>query len=155
MIQLAVVRHAKAEHGGFELVDHERRLSAQGVRDAADVAARVLRSGVRSEVVLSSTAARATATAAAFADVFGTTVVEDPELYAASADRILAIARAHGAAELTVVSHDPGVSALVSELSGRDVGMTTGAVALLTWNDGDWNDVGIVPPDEFTLLTPG
>jgi len=155
MIQLAVVRHAKAEHGGFELVDHERRLSPQGLRDAAAVAARVLRSGVRSEVVLSSTAARATATAAAFAEAFGTTVVEDADLYAAPADRILAIARAHGAAELTVVSHDPGVSELVSELSGREVGMTTGAVGLFTWHDGDWNDVGIVPPDEFTLLTPG
>jgi len=155
MIQFAVVRHAKAEHGGFELVDHERRLSSQGVRDAADVAARVLRAGVRSQVVLSSTAARAAATAAAFADAFGTPVVEDPELYAASADTILAIARANGAAELTVVSHDPGVSALVSELTGGDIGMTTGAVAVFTWHDGDWHDVGVVPPDEFTLLTPG
>jgi phosphohistidine phosphatase len=33
--------------------------------------------------------------------------------------------------------------------------MAAGAVAVFTWNDGDWNDVGVLPPDEYTLLTPG
>jgi phosphohistidine phosphatase len=155
MIQFTVVRHASAEHGGLELVDHERQLSSRGLRDAADMAKRVLRSGVRSEVVLASTAARATATASAFATAFGVEVTENADLYAAPADAILSIARENGAAELTVVAHDPGVSALVSEIAGTEVGMAAGAVAVFTWNDGDWNDVGVLPPDEYTLLTPG
>lgn len=155
MIQLAIVRHAAAEHGGLELVDHERRLSSRGVREADDVAQRVLRAGVRSEVVLTSTAARATATAAAFAGAYGVEAIENADLYAASAETILAIARENGASEITIVSHDPGVSALVSDLTGDDIGMRTAAVALLTWNDGDWSDVGVARPDEFTLLTPG
>ncbi|MFG6474986.1 SixA phosphatase family protein [Microbacterium sp. P06] len=154
MIQFVVVRHATAEHGGLELVDHQRRLSARGLREADQMAKRVLRSGVRSEVVLTSTAARATATAAPFATAFGADLIEIADLYAASGRAILALARAHGAAELTVVSHDPGVSELVSELSGDEVAMTTGAVAVFTWNDGDWDDVGVLPPDDVGLSTP-
>lgn len=154
MIQLALVRHAAAEHGGPGLDDHDRPLSGRGRRDAVDVAKRVLRSGVRPEVVLSSSALRATTTAAAFADAFGVDVVERSELYAAPAEAILEAARETGASEVMIVSHDPGMSVLASELSGDEVSMTTCAVAVFTWNDGGWDDVGVLPPDDVSLTTP-
>jgi phosphohistidine phosphatase len=153
MIQLALVRHAAAEHGG-DLDDHARRLSSSGLRDATEMAKRILRTGVRSEIVLSSSAVRARTTADAFATAFGSDVLEQRELYSASASAILAAARECAASEVMVVAHDPGMSELVSELAGDDVRMTTCAVAVFTWNDGDWDDVGVLPPDEYTLSAP-
>ena len=154
MIQLVLVRHAAAEHGAPGTDDHDRPLSGRGRRDAADVAKRVLRSGVRSEVVLASTALRARDTAEAFATAFGAAVDAQEELYGAPADVLLAAAQDNGAAEIMVVAHDPGMSSLVSGLADDDVVMPTGAVAIFTWHDGGWDDVGVVPPDDYTLIIP-
>jgi phosphohistidine phosphatase len=154
MIQLVLARHAKSDWGQPGLSDHDRPLNARGERDAPEMARTIVRQGVRPEVLLSSTAVRARTTAAAFAAAFGIEVDERVELYGASGDEVLAIARDTGAAEVMVVAHDPGMSELVSELAGRDVSMTTCAVAVFTWNDGDWNDVGATPPDDVQLSTP-
>lgn len=154
MIQLVLARHAKAEAGHPGLHDHDRPLAARGVSDAAAMARRTLARGVRPEVLLTSTAVRARQTAAAFAEAFGVTATEQAELYGAPPARLLASASGAGAAEVMVVAHDPGMSELVSELAGRDVTMVTGAVAVFTWHDGDWADVGVTPPDEVQLSSP-
>lgn len=154
MIQLALVRHAAAEHGAPDLDDHDRPLSSRGVRESADVARRVLRSGVRAEAVLSSTALRARSTAEVFGNAFGAPVSTLTDLYAAPARTILDIAKASDMSEVMIVAHDPGMSVLVSELAEADVVMPTCAVAVFTWNDGSWGDVSVLPPDDFSLTTP-
>lgn len=154
MIQLILARHAKSDWADEGLDDHDRPLNDRGRRDAPAMARSVLRRGVRPEVLLSSTAVRAAATAAAFGEEFEVEVTERAELYLAEPDALLEAARTSGAAEVMVVAHDPGMSALVSRLADRDVRMVTAAVAIFTWHDGDWTDVGVLPPDEFELLTP-
>lgn len=154
MIQLSLARHAKSDWADASLDDHDRPLNARGERDAPDVARRVMRSGVRPEVVLSSTAVRARATAEHFADVFGAELRELAELYLAEPEALLRAARDSGVDEVLVVAHDPGMSALVSALAGRDVAMPTGAVAVFTWESGGWEAVGSVPPDDVQLTTP-
>lgn len=155
MIQLALVRHAKSDWGSPELADHDRPLNSRGLRDAPEAARKTLRAGVRPELVLTSTALRARTTAEYFATVFDAELREVPELYGADPETLLDAARAAGVDEVMVVAHDPGLSELVSELSGDPVRMTTAAVAVFTWIDADWHDVGTVRPDEFTLTTPG
>lgn len=154
MIQLVLVRHAKSDWADEGLDDHDRPLNARGRRDAPAMARTVLRAGVRPEVVLASTARRARETAEAFARAFDADVTEQPELYLAEPATLLAAARAAGVDEVMVVAHDPGMSALVSRLADRDERMVTCAVAVFTWNDGTWDDVDAVPPDEFELYTP-
>ncbi|MGP3536371.1 SixA phosphatase family protein [Microbacterium sp. RD1] len=154
MIQLALARHAKSDWADSSVDDHDRPLNARGRRDAPEVARRVMRSGVRPELLLTSTALRARTTAELFAEVFGAEVTEHPELYLADPPTLLRVARESGAAEVLVVAHDPGMSALVSELAGREVTMPTATVAVFTWNDGGWDDVGAVPPDDVQLTTP-
>lgn len=154
MIQLALARHAKSDWADSSIDDHDRPLNDRGRRDAPDVATRVLRTGVRPELILTSTALRARTTAEHFAEVFDAEVREDSDLYLASGDRILEIARAGGAAEMMIVAHDPGMSELVSALAGREVRMPTAAVAVFTWESGDWDAVGSVPPDDVQLTTP-
>ncbi|MEX0151025.1 histidine phosphatase family protein [Microbacterium sp. LMI1-1-1.1] len=154
MIQLVLARHAKSDWADDGLDDHDRPLNDRGRRDAPEIARTVLRKGVRPEVLLASSALRAQQTAAAFADAFDTEVVTQEQLYLAAPDTILDAARATGAAEVMVVAHDPGLSALVSRLADRDERMVTCAVAIFTWHDGDWDDVDATPPDEFELITP-
>ncbi|MGC0370247.1 SixA phosphatase family protein [Microbacterium sp. SLBN-111] len=154
MIQLILARHAKSDWADEGVADHDRPLNDRGRRDAPTVARSVLRRGVRPEVLLSSSAVRARSTAAAFAEEFEVGVTEQSELYLADADTLLEAARATRAREVMVVAHDPGMSELVSRLAERDVRMVTSAVAVFTWHEGDWDDVGTTAPDEFELLTP-
>lgn len=154
MIQLALARHAKSDWDDSSLDDHDRPLNARGLRDAPEMARRLLRSGVRPEVLLASTAVRASTTAEHFASAFGVDVTGRADLYNASAETVLEVARDTGASEVMVVAHDPGMSELVSRLADRPVRMSTCAVAVFTWHDGSWEDVGVVPPDEVSLATP-
>jgi phosphohistidine phosphatase len=154
MIQLALARHAKSDWADASVDDHDRPLNDRGRRDAPEVARRVMRTGVRPEVILTSTALRARTTAEHFADVFGADLVDDPALYLATGESILEIARGSGLAEVLVVAHDPGMSELVSALAGREVQMPTAAIAVFTWESGDWDAVGTVPPDDVQLTTP-
>lgn len=154
MIQLILARHAKSDWADEGLDDHDRPLNDRGRRDAPAMARSVLRRGVRPEVLLSSTAVRARSTADAFAEEFEVEVTERPELYLAEPEALLDAARTSGAREVMVVAHDPGMSDLVSRLADRDVRMVTSAVAIFTWHEGDWSDIGSVAPDEFELLTP-
>ncbi|MCK6067653.1 MULTISPECIES: SixA phosphatase family protein [Microbacterium] len=154
MIQLALARHAKSDWADASVDDHDRPLNAQGQRDAPEVARRVLRTGVRPEVILTSTALRARSTAEHFAAAFDAEVRESEDLYLADADALLQAARDSGADEVLVVAHDPGMSELVSELAGREVSMPTSAVAVFTWESGGWDAVGTTPPDDVTLTTP-
>jgi len=154
MIQLILARHAKSDWADEGLDDHDRPLNDRGRRDAPAMARRVVRQGVRPEVLLSSTALRARQTAEAFGRAFEVDVVEQADLYLADPDHLLAAARAAGVDEVMVVAHDPGMSALVSRLADRDERLVTCAVAVFTWHEGTWDDVDATPPDEYELLTP-
>lgn len=149
MIQLTLVRHATAEPG---VPDRERRLSGRGRREAPGMARRALRAGARPETILTSTALRATETAAVFAEVIGAPVVEREELYGAAPAALLAAARGTSANEVMVVAHDPGLSDLATELAGRDVRMAPCNVAIFTWQGADWDAVGALPPDDIAFL---
>jgi len=154
MIQLVLARHAKSDWGDPSLDDHDRPLNARGMRDAPEMARRILRAGVRPGLVLTSTALRARDTAQYFATTFDSELRELPDLYASTPAVLLDAARAAGADEVMVVAHDPGMSALVSALAGRHVSMTTCAVAVFTWHDATWAEVGTTAPDEVSLNAP-
>ena len=155
MIRLALVRHAKSEWGNPGLDDHDRPLNDRGMRDAPRMAARLAATGLRPDVILSSTAVRARTTAEAFAAELGVAVSLDPELYGAPAHTLLAAAAATRAATVMVVAHDPGMSALAASLSDDDIDhMPTCAVATFIWAQDDWDVASSVDPDNWTFDTP-
>jgi len=154
MIQLVLARHAKSDWADEGLDDHDRPLNDRGIRDAPAMARAVVRKGVRPEIILSSTARRARQTADAFARAFDAEVTEQAELYLAEPAQLLAAARGAGVDEVMVVAHDPGMSALVSRLAGRDERMVTCAVAIFTWHECTWDDIDAIAPDEYEVLTP-
>jgi phosphohistidine phosphatase len=155
MIRLALVRHAKSDWGDPSLDDHDRPLNDRGKRDAPRMARRLAETGLRPDVILSSTALRARTTAEAFAAELRIAVSLEPELYGAPAGSLLAVAAATGAASVLVVAHDPGMSVLAGRLSdGRIEHMPTCAVATFAWDEDDWDVIDSVEPAEWTYDTP-
>jgi phosphohistidine phosphatase len=67
MKRLVLVRHAKAETGGYDH-DFSRALSERGMEDAPEVARELKKQGVEPDYILSSPAKRALTTARLFAE---------------------------------------------------------------------------------------
>lgn len=153
MITLVLVRHAKSDWGTAGLPDHERPLNERGRRDAPLMAAALAATGFRPERLLSSTALRARTTAASFAAALEVRLETLPELYGASARELWDAAAATGAQNLLIVAHDPGLSELASELAGREVMMTTCAVATFPIAGDRW-PVDPSPVEEWGLHAP-
>jgi phosphohistidine phosphatase len=155
MIRLALVRHAKSDWGDPALDDHDRPLNDRGRRDAPRMAARLAESGFAPDLILSSTAVRARATAGFFSKETGAPIRLEVRLYAAPASVLLEAAADAGAASVVVVAHDPGMSVLAERLSDGGIGhMPTCAVATFTWATDDWAVATAIDPDEWTFDSP-
>ncbi|CCH79565.1 putative Phosphohistidine phosphatase SixA [Nostocoides japonicum T1-X7] len=150
---LVLVRHAKAEQGGWDR-DHERTLTGRGHRDAVAAGRWLCDHGIGCDEVLCSTAARARQTADGIAEA-GCCEAEiqyDAAIYNASAAGLLGVLREADpeAQVLMMVGHAPGIPQLASLLAdgeGREEahdlmsqGWPTSGVAVLRY-DGHWSDL--------------
>ena len=119
-VRLIVVRHAKAVPGS---PDASRPLAPKG-RRAADALAKELRAS-KPDAVITSPLVRAVETAVPIAKAAGVAVEIDARLApGATASDILAAVAGHGETVVTV-GHQPDCSAIVFELTGRDVEFPT------------------------------
>lgn len=143
MKTLLLARHAKSDWAFPHLSDHDRPLNTRGRRDAPAMARRLADDGVELDHIVSSTATRARSTADEYAAAFGITLVEEAQLYAASARSILAIAAAlpEQSSVAMLVGHNPGMSDAVAELTGEFVQLPTCAVAECAVDVGSWSEL--------------
>ncbi|RLK48893.1 SixA phosphatase family protein [Microbacterium telephonicum] len=155
MRTLVLIRHAKSDWGDPGLADHDRPLNERGTRDAPAMARRLAESGIRPDVLLSSTAVRARTTAAAFGDALGLSPQLREDLYGAPARALLDAAAETGAETVVVVAHDPGMTVLAEQLSGGGIGhMPTGAVAVFRWDAADWDVATATDPASWDFDAP-
>ena len=155
---LALVRHAKSSWDDTTLADHDRPLNDRGLRDAPAMGRLLHSRGFAPDVILSSTATRAMATAAAIAaelDYDGE-IVTIPRLYGASPATILEIVSGldDTLESAMVVAHDPGMSELASALSADIDRMPTCAVAEFTFAIASWRDLPGARPQTVRIDTP-
>ena len=161
MKTLLLMRHAKSSWDDDSVSDHDRPLNTRGERSAPQMAALLVREALVPELILSSTALRARATALAVAEAcqWKPELRLRHELYLAEPDAIVAeIARAPDAVDhLLVVGHNPGLEDLLSDLSLVRQDLPTAAVAcfrckLTRWSEVDRRHVELVrvyrPKDE-------
>lgn len=160
---LVLVRHAKAEQGGYD-ADHERELTPRGHRDAAEAGRWLCEQGVGVDEVFCSTAIRAQQTCEGIwtAGCAEADIHDEHRIYNASADRLLEVVREADANANVVmlVGHAPGIPVLASLLAegeGSDrahdlmsEGFRTSGVALLRFS-GHWSDLapGVARLDRF------
>ncbi len=111
--------------------------------------------GFQPDVIRSSTAVRAHATAEALSAALGVTLTPVPELYGASAQSLLSHAADTRARAVVLVAHDPGMTDLAEQLSGGSIThMPTAAIATFTWETDDWKVASGSEPHAWDLETP-
>lgn len=146
MKTLLLFRHAKSSWKDESLSDHDRPLNKRGKRTAPMMGHLAKEKGLVPDLIVSSTAVRARATAEAFAEACqydgGIDFTED--LYLATAGELLVQAqnRAPNRVErLLLVGHNPGMEDLVNVLSGHREAFPTAALAVFELEIDRWREL--------------
>ncbi len=151
---LVLMRHAKAESWGDS--DHDRRLAAQGVADAASAGRWLAELGVTPDRALVSSATRTDETWEAVSGAAGWALepVLDDGLYAAEPDVALDLIRESpdDVGTLLMIGHNPTIAYLAQMLDDGDgepaaiadmvTGYPTCALTVLTFA-GEWTDLDL------------
>ena len=157
MKSLLLLRHGEAESHGGSGGDITRNLNDLGLAQAASVGRYLRQQGLTPEMVLSSTAARATQTASAVIDAAGWPVdlEQNATLYNATTESLLAVITSlpQTVKRLLIVAHAPGVPDLVNVLCGRDSGIDLNySPATLSEIIGDITEWSELAPGDGILL---
>jgi phosphohistidine phosphatase len=121
-MRLTLLRHAKTESGRTGQDDWDRQLEPQGKRDALQMAQRFKETYPLPDLIVTSPAVRARATAELFAKqlrIAENTIVSDERLYLASPKVMLQVVQQLGrnASHLLIVGHNPGITEFGDKLS--------------------------------------
>ena len=139
--------------------DKDRPLADRGKRDAPKMGKRSAKRDVKPELILSSPAMRALATAEIIArklDYKLKEIVVDDRLYPGNADKMLTIIHRLDDKLECVMSfgHNPALTELAHRLSGEITHMPTCAVAEFTFDAKSWSNIGKIKPAKVALDYP-
>lgn len=158
--KLTLVRHAKSSWGDSALRDIERPLNKRGLRDAPRMAAWLASRIDRPDLVLSSPARRAHATADVMAQAFGIAPadirIEEWIYYRGASDWLTGLqSLSDDIQSVLLVGHNPTISDLASHLVGSgSMFFPTCAVCTLTLPAESWALVGDAPAELIHFGSP-
>jgi phosphohistidine phosphatase len=119
MKTVLLIRHAKSDwpHG---VDDFDRPLNQRGLRDAPEMAKRLLKRKIAIDAFISSTAKRAFTTCTFFAEAFDAknNIIKVPSLYHAPPEIFAQVIAAADAQYVSIAlfSHNPGITEYINEL---------------------------------------
>jgi phosphohistidine phosphatase len=155
MKNLLIMRHAKSSWKHSTLADHERPLTKRGLRDAPRMGRLLRENGPEPEAILTSTAVRARATAAAVAEAlaFAGEISLQPGFYPGAPEAYFdALSRLpDSVATALVIGHNPGLEELLETLTGEDEALATATIAHVQLPISSWT--GLSPDVEGTLAS--
>jgi len=136
-VRLLICRHAKSSWQDASLNDFDRPLSKRGERDAPEMGRRLARQGLKPDLIMTSPAARARATALLYAGQLGILPAQvqcNQAQYGASVPGLIALLRLVDpqVGSLMLVGHNPETTGLANVLGGLRIDNipTSGIVAL-------------------------
>ncbi len=145
MKTLLILRHAKSSWDNAYLADHDRPLNARGKADAPRMGRLLAQEDLTPQVIYSSSAERALATAEAVALACGyedALAVRRSLYHADPLDYLEVLQSAPETAQcVMVVGHNPGLEELVEALTGTAAQMPTAALAQVELPVAQWRDV--------------
>jgi phosphohistidine phosphatase len=156
---LLLVRHAKSSRDDPSLPDRDRPLDERGERDAPKIGKRLAKRDLKPDLLISSPATRALATAHLIADELGCRrkdIVVNDRLYASDADTLLQVIHELDDKLRCVMlfGHNPEFSDLAHRWSNEITDMPTCAVAAFTFDTKSWSQVGRIEPAKVSLDHP-
>lgn len=159
MKTLFLIRHAKSSWDDTALPDRDRPLDDRGKRDAPKMGKRLAERDVKPDLILSSPAMRALATAEVIAKTLDyklKNIVVNDRLYAGRADDLLDVIRELGdkLERVILVGHNPELTELAHHLSSEITHMPTCAIAEFTFDAKSWSDIGKAKPAQVALHYP-
>jgi phosphohistidine phosphatase len=159
MKTLFLIRHAKSSRDDPALPDKERQLNDRRMRDAPMMGERLAKQDVKPDLILSSPALRALATAKITArklDYKVKDIVVDERLYAVAPDDLLAVIYELGDKPKRVMlfGHNPEMTELAHRLSSKITDLPTCAVAEFSFDTMSWSNVGKQAPARVTRRCP-
>jgi phosphohistidine phosphatase len=157
---LILVRHSKAQNRESSVNDFERSLTTEGKADSIKMANFLIKTGIKPDLIVTSSAERAFETAMLFADIFKTPekdITATRKLYYCSAKTILD--QIYGLPKtvdcIMIVAHNPGISDLNRGLSsGKSFFMDNTQVTILEYNMEYWYQIDEQKPVTFRSQRP-
>jgi phosphohistidine phosphatase len=159
MKTLYLLRHAKSSWDDTSVPDRDRPLEARGERDAAKMSKRWLQQHGKPDLIMSSPAARALATAKIVAvglDYKLKNITLNDGLYAATVGALIAAIEAldDRLDRVMLVGHNPGFTALAHHFDRGITHMSTCALAAFSFDAKSWAGVGQAGPARTIFDSP-
>ena len=159
MKSLFLVRHAKSSWKHPDLPDRLRPLNKHGQRDAPVMGERLAKREIAPDLITSSPASRAMATAKVIAREIGypeEDIRADERLYGASAFELLEIIQELGdhLDRVMLVGHNPGLTDLANDLGCDIDNVPTCGIVELAFDIDSWALVDDVEPKQMDFDYP-
>jgi len=144
---LYLVRHAKTRQESIDNSDFSRELTDRGYRDASLIGAYCKKQGYAIDMIISSPAARAIATAELMAtqmDYPFENIHTNEELYMASVRSFLQVINQlkDEWGNVLITSHNPSITYLGEHISDAEVGnMPTGSAMAISFETNHWAEI--------------
>jgi len=146
MKKILFVRHAKSSWADMSLKDKDRPLNKRGNRDAPIMAQRCLEYGIKVELIISSTAVRAFATAHIFHEIYNLSKPiqrEDYLYHGDPSDFEEALCSVDDQIDcVAIFGHNPGITYLANDLDSTryidnvpTTGVVVGQIDIACWED--------------------
>jgi phosphohistidine phosphatase len=144
---LLLLRHAKSSWDDATLDDHARPLNPRGQRDAPRMGELLAEQKLLPSLLLTSTAARAVATARAITEASGYRgeVRALPGIYGVSAPMLVALLQYEGGDHgcVMLIGHNPSLEELLEGLCGEHHRLPTAALARVDLPIATWGDLAL------------
>lgn len=159
MKTLLLMRHAKSDWAADYEDDHDRPLNARGRRAAPAMGRFLGRAGIVPELVVTSSAVRASETVrlAAEAGAWKAPVQVSSDLYGASPEGVLAVIRRcrDDVQSVLLAGHEPTWSLTAAGLvGGANFRFPTAAIACIRFGVDRWSEVGFGRGELAWFVTP-
>jgi phosphohistidine phosphatase len=146
MKTLYFIRHAKSSWANFGQTDFERPLNDRGIKDAAEMAKRLLAKNISIDSFVTSSAVRAHTTCKAFATAYHkeTEIILVPKLYHAPPHVFYEVINdlKDELNDVAIFAHNPGITEIVSTQTRpmQLIDMPTCGIVAVTANIHSWKE---------------
>ncbi|MDB4126202.1 histidine phosphatase family protein [Candidatus Marinimicrobia bacterium] len=143
MKRLFLVRHAKAVIGNPSILDHDRKISADGIRDIKKISYYLKNNNLNPDHIISSTSIRTLETINILNETIHGKIYTDPLLYNAHVIDVEKIIKdmPDKYDSLMIIGHNPSMTNLINKISNINIDyLPTSGIGIVDFNSS-WNSI--------------